>query len=63
MIRTEADQLLDLLATYKKMSTKEAAKMLGMNTRTIEEWADFFEKKGLIHVKFNPFSFNMVMEK
>ncbi|MEM2121403.1 MAG: hypothetical protein QXU20_01955 [Candidatus Woesearchaeota archaeon] len=52
VIETEVDKLLELLNEKKKISIHEAAKKLGVDNKTIEEWADFLEEEGVIKVEY-----------
>ena len=47
-IKTEADDLMGLLETRRTITSGHAARILGVNKRQVEEWADFLEKKGKI---------------
>ncbi|MGC8929394.1 MAG: hypothetical protein ACP5OZ_02610, partial [Candidatus Woesearchaeota archaeon] len=52
LIETEVDKLLELLKERKKVSISEAAKKLGLDNKTIEEWADFLEEEGVIKIEY-----------
>ena len=60
IIQTEADKLISLVDTKGKITAKEAAKVLGLKERQIEEWADFLEKHGIINLKLNFFNLKLI---
>ena len=47
IIQTEADRLISLVDSKGNITAKEAAKILGLKERQVEEWADFLEKHGI----------------
>jgi len=51
-IETEVDKLLELLKERKKVSIPEASRKLGLDKKTIEEWADFLEEEGVIRIEY-----------
>ena len=60
LIQTEADRLLSLVDTKGKISAKEAANILGIKERQVEEWADFLEKHEIINLKLNFFNLKLI---
>ena len=60
IIQTEADKLISLVDTKGKITAKEAAKVLGLKERQVEEWADFLEKHGIIKLKLNFFNLKLI---
>ncbi|MBS3136345.1 hypothetical protein J4401_05280 [Candidatus Woesearchaeota archaeon] len=63
IIQTEADSLISLVDNKGKITAKEAAKILGMNERRVEEWADFLEKQGILNLKLNFFNLKLISKK
>jgi predicted ArsR family transcriptional regulator len=63
IIQTEADRLISLVDTKGKISAKEAAKILGIKEKQIEEWADFLEKHGILNLKLNFFNLKLISNK
>ena len=63
LIQTEADSLISLVDNKGKITAKEAAKILGMNERRVEEWADFLEKQGILNLKLNFFNLKLISKK
>ncbi len=51
-IETGVDKLVRLVESKKKVSTREAAKVLGVSTSVIDEWSDFLEEEGLISIEY-----------
>ncbi|MDO8481156.1 MAG: hypothetical protein Q7S65_05085 [Nanoarchaeota archaeon] len=63
IIQTEADRLISLVDTKGKISAGEAAKILGISSRQVEEWADFLESHGIINLKLNFFNLKLISKK
>jgi len=63
IIQTEADKLISLVDTKGKITAKEAAKILGLKERQVEEWADFLEKHGIINLKLNFFNLKLIKKE
>ncbi|MBS3107155.1 hypothetical protein J4419_05865 [Candidatus Woesearchaeota archaeon] len=63
IIQTEADRLISLVDTKGKISAGEAAKILGISPRQVEEWADFLEHHGIINLKLNFFNLKLISKK
>ncbi|MBI2107986.1 hypothetical protein HYU10_02870 [Candidatus Woesearchaeota archaeon] len=53
MIETGVDKLVKLVKQSGKISVAEAAKILGLSTTIITEWADFLEEEGIISIEYN----------
>ncbi|MBI3051994.1 hypothetical protein HYY74_06075 [Candidatus Woesearchaeota archaeon] len=51
-ITTEADLLMNLLKEVNEISLDEAAKVLGIPSATLENWANFLEEEHLLSVKY-----------
>jgi len=51
-IETGVDKLVRLVESKKKVSTTDAAKILGVSSAVIDEWADFLEEEGLISIEY-----------
>jgi len=51
-IETGVDKLVKLVEGKKRISNSEAAKMLGVSTAVIDEWADFLEEEGIISIEY-----------
>jgi len=51
-IETGVDKLVKLVETKKRISTTEAAKLLGVSPAVIDEWADFLEEEGIISIEY-----------
>lgn len=59
MIQTEADQLVSLVNQKGEITSKEAAKILDIKERQVQEWADFLEQRGILNLKMNLFNFKL----
>jgi len=51
-IQTGIDKLLEVVAGKKRVSVDDAAKILGVSSLIVQEWADFLEEQGLISVDY-----------
>ncbi len=51
-IETGVDKLVKLVEAKKKISTSEAAKLLGASNAVIDVWADFLEEEGIISLEY-----------
>jgi len=51
-IVTGVDRLVDLLEKKKRVSTAEAAKLIGVTQPIITEWANFLEEEGFLKIDF-----------
>lgn len=52
-IETGVDKLVKLIEEKKRISVDQAAKILGVSTVLVQEWADFLEEDGLISVDYS----------
>jgi len=52
IIETGVDKLVNLVNAQKKVSSSDAAKLLGVGINVIMEWADFLEEEGIISIEY-----------
>ena len=52
-IKTGVDNLVELISTKKKISVDDAAKILGVGSDVVEEWAEFLEEEGLVALDYS----------
>jgi chromosome segregation ATPase len=52
VIHTGVDRLVKLVKDKSKVSIKQAAKLLGVDEETIEDWSQFLEEGGLISIEY-----------
>ncbi|MEM4267486.1 MAG: hypothetical protein QXK37_01510 [Candidatus Woesearchaeota archaeon] len=52
IIETGVDKLVKLVNEKTRISTSEAAKILGVSPAVIDEWADFLEEEGIISLEY-----------
>jgi chromosome segregation ATPase len=51
-IETGVDKLVKLIEEKKKISTGDAAKILGVSKSVIDEWSDFLEEEKIISIEY-----------
>lgn len=52
-IETGVDKLVDIINQRKKITVDEAAKLLGVSTLVVQEWAEFLEEEQIISVEYS----------
>lgn len=52
VIKTDIDRLMSLVEQKKEVSIEEAAKELGISSKTVESLGDVLEEEGIIHIKY-----------
>src|SRR3989344_2777857 len=60
LIETPVDKLVELVARKKNLSLKDAAKSLGVEEETIEEWVRVLETHGYLKINYTPFGSPLV---
>ena len=63
LIETGVDKLMNLIRREKRISVSQASKELGVSPVVIEEWADFLEEEGIIHVDYKLATQYLVMHE
>jgi len=51
-LKTNADKLLELVEERKEIGVKEAAKLLGLDSETVQSLAELLEDSGLLSIKY-----------
>jgi chromosome segregation ATPase len=51
-IETGVDKLVKLVEAKQRVSTHDAAKLLGVSVSVIDEWSDFLEEEGIISIEY-----------
>jgi len=62
-IETGVDKLVKLVENKKRISTHDAAKLLGVSSAVIDEWADFLEEEGIISLEYKLATTYMIERK
>lgn len=52
VVTTDVDRLISLVELKKEISIDDAAKQLGVSSKTIESLGDMLEEEGIIHIKY-----------
>ncbi len=55
LIETPVDKLVELVARKKNLRLKDAAKLIGVEEETIEEWVGVLETYGYLKINYTPF--------
>ncbi len=53
VIFTDIDKLISLIKEKKRVELNEVAHILGVSASTVEEWASFLEKEGIISLDYS----------
>lgn len=52
VVTTDVDRLISLVELKKEISIDDAAKQLGVSSKTIESLGDLLEEEGIVHIKY-----------
>jgi len=52
IVKTEVDELVDVVKRHKRLSFEEAAKKLKMPLEVIETWSTFLEEEGVLAIDY-----------
>src|SRR3989344_6403735 len=63
VVTTDVDKLISLVERKKEISMDDAAKELGVSSKTMESLGDLLEEEGIVHVKYKFTTPYLVYEK
>lgn len=52
VVTTDVDKLISLVERKKEISIEDAAKELGISSKTVESLGDLLEEEGIVHIKY-----------
>ncbi|PIN86356.1 hypothetical protein COV19_05160 [Candidatus Woesearchaeota archaeon CG10_big_fil_rev_8_21_14_0_10_44_13] len=63
LVTTDVDRLIGLVQLKKEISIDDAAKQLGVSSKTIESLGDMLEEEGILHIKYKFTTPYLIYEK
>lgn len=63
VIKTDIDRLMELIELKKEISIDDAAKQLGVSSKTVESLGDVLEGEGIVHIKYKFTTPYLIYEK